>query len=331
MGGSRWSDDHYVSRASLRSSKGIPAFAYDADVRSGRVDKKVHDKLNPHGIQRESRDSEMHPESLAIVILFDVTGSMGSVPVTLQKKLPQLMGLLLKKNYVQHPQVLYGAIGDYFADDIPLQIGQFESGIEMEDDLTNLVLEGGGGGSYEESYQTGLYFIAKHTSIDCFEKRGKKGYLFLIGDEKPYPASSKEELLRILGDTVQSDVTVEDAIRLAQEHYYVFFVIPTEGTSHGHDPVLLHRWEGLLGPQNVLKLETNEAVCETIALAIGLCEGSADLHGAARDLRDTGASVEVSNAALDALGPLAKSVALSKVGTGDLPERTGGSAAVTRL
>jgi len=45
-------------------------------------------------------------------VLFDVTGSMGQVPRALQQKLPQLLGLLLRQGYVEHPQILFGAIGD---------------------------------------------------------------------------------------------------------------------------------------------------------------------------------------------------------------------------
>ena len=53
--------------------------------------------LDPHGVaKRESSDSREHPQSLAIAVLFDVTGSMGHVPRVLQSKLPQLLGLLLR-------------------------------------------------------------------------------------------------------------------------------------------------------------------------------------------------------------------------------------------
>ena len=40
--------------------------------------KKLHQSLNAHGVKvRESRDSDNHPESNAICVFFDVTGSMG--------------------------------------------------------------------------------------------------------------------------------------------------------------------------------------------------------------------------------------------------------------
>jgi len=320
MGSSTWSDDFYKERQEVRAKAGVPTFAHDAAIKSGAVENKVHDKLNPFKVNRESRDSDAHPNSVAIGVIFDVTGSMHSVPRQLQAKLPQLMGLLLRKDYVRDPQILFGAVGDYFSDRVPLQVGQFESGVEQDDDLTKLVLEGGGGGSYQESYQNALHFFAHHTSIDCFEKRGKKGYLFIIGDEMPYDVSTRGELSKILGDEVQADVPIADLIRVAQEKYHVFFIIP-KGTSHYSDPKLKNRWSELLSPENVLMLEDPEAVCESIGLAIGLVEGTVTGDTIATDLKGTGAKSGVVDAVANALDPLAKKTALTRVGTGNLPEK----------
>jgi hypothetical protein len=332
MGGSRWSDDFYNDRDLDRKKTGKSAFAYDASIKSDpKAKKTAHPKMDPRGVTRESRDSDAHPNSVAIGVVFDVTGSMGTVPVELQKKLPQLMGLLLRKGYVQDPQILFGAVGDYFADRVPLQIGQFESGIEMDDDLGRLFLEGGGGGSYEESYQNALYFFARHTAIDCFEKRGKKGYLFLIGDEKPYAKATATEIEKIIGDTLTRDLTVDEVIAEAREKYHVFFVIP-HGASHGTDPVLRKRWEELLGPQNVIMLPDADGVCEAIGLAIGLIEGTANADALAADLADAGATSKTAKAVALALDPLAKKTALAAVGKGSLPgAATGRSKSVERL
>ncbi|HAO33838.1 MAG TPA: hypothetical protein DCQ84_12920, partial [Candidatus Competibacteraceae bacterium] len=57
--------------------------------------------------------------------------------------------------------------------------------IRIARQLRRLWLEKGGGGNACESYTLPWYFAATHTAIDCFEKRGKKGYLFTVGDEEP--------------------------------------------------------------------------------------------------------------------------------------------------
>src|SRR6516162_5490483 len=122
MGSTRWSDDHYHDRAKLRACTGQDAFEHDRAIRDGTAERQVHAKMNPRGVKfRESRDSEAHPESHAVAVLFDVTGSMRQVPRVLQENLPRLMNLLIRKGYLDHPQIMVGAIGDATCDGAPLQ------------------------------------------------------------------------------------------------------------------------------------------------------------------------------------------------------------------
>jgi hypothetical protein len=347
MGYSNWSDDFYQDKVDAKVSTGTPTFAYDADIKSGRVASKVHDTLNVFGKIRESRDSADHPDSTAIAVIFDETGSMGQVPKVMQKKLPQLMSLLLRKGYIKDPQVLFGAVGDYPNNEkAPLQVGQFESGVEMDDAITNIYLEGNGGGQTMESYQDALYFFAHRTSIDCFEKRGKKGYLFIIGDEKPFPESPADELLTLLGKeasiapnpacpngfkhVIQGGATVKEIVRDVQEKYEVFFIIPNQ-SSYYDQAWLKETWSSLLGAERVIKLEDPEAVCETIGATIGLLEGALAADAIASDLKDVGAGHSIVKAVTAGLDGLAKSTALAKTGTGSLPEKTGRSTDTERL
>ena len=168
MGSGRWSTDVYDAAARYRAATGASAFAHSD---SGAT--SVHPSLDPNGVTvRESRDCDEHPRSLAIAVLFDVTGSMLEVPRQLQQKLPQLLGLVLRKGYADDPQILFGAIGDATCDRAPLQVGQFESDNRMDDDLSRILLEGGGGGQKTESYELAMYFMARHTATDCYAMRG---------------------------------------------------------------------------------------------------------------------------------------------------------------
>ena len=170
MGGTVWSELHYHARAKHRQITGQAAFVYDDDIRHGRAAMAVHEKMAPklfkNGL-REARDSEAHPLSHPVFVGFDVTGSMRFVPYVVQENLCTLMGLLLRRAYLPDPAICIGAIGDAKCDTAPLQIGQFESGIEIEDDLSRLFLEGGGGGQQTESYELALYFLARKTATDA--------------------------------------------------------------------------------------------------------------------------------------------------------------------
>jgi hypothetical protein len=283
MGSGRWSTDVYTAADNYRRATGTSAFAYsDGGAR------QAHPALDPKGVvKRESRDSEEHPFSTPIAVLFDVTGSMGGVPRVLQTKLPQLLGLLTRKGYATDPHLLFGAVGDASCDRVPLQIGQFESDNRMDDDLARIVLEGGGGGQMMESYELAMYFMARHTALDSFEKRGRRGYLFLIGDEMPYAKLKPREVQKFLGEPAEK-MSTEDIVAALTRTFDVYYLLPT-AAGHGGNRDVLKRWRELLG-QNVLELDDLDAVCETIALTVGLGEGTIDLDAGLDDLVEAGSA-----------------------------------------
>lgn len=296
MGTTHWSEGEYKARAKLRAAEGRNAFEYDAEVRHKPAEEQVvHQKMNPYSVLfRESRDSANHPDSRAVAVLFDVTGSMQKVPRILQANLPRLMDLLIDKGYLDHPQILVGGIGDATCDRAPLQVGQFESGIEIEEDLGKLYLEGGGGGHITESYELAMYFLAHHSALDCFEKRGQRGYLFIIGDEIPYKAVKRREVEAVIGDKLQADVPMSELLVDLQRLYDVYFILP-KMTSHWNTPEVREHWGDLLG-QNVLRLEDPAGICELIASTIGVAERRVELTALEGELELAGASSSVAQA-----------------------------------
>src|SRR5689334_4539559 len=216
MGSGRWSATTYFDRAASRAKSGTDAFDYSVRSRkSGHL--RVHQTLDPQGLKmRESRDSAEHPTSTAIIISLDVTGSMQKVVRGIHGDLPHLHELLLGHKYVPDPQILFAAVGDATCDQAPLQVGQFESDNRMDQNLENMILEGGGGGQKTESYELMLYVAARHTATDCFEKRQRKGYLFVIGDEMAYPAVSRAAVKKLIGPSgLQADVPLAQIVKEA--------------------------------------------------------------------------------------------------------------------
>ena len=333
MGSGLWTSDVYEEYERLRAARGESAFAYDAATRKRSRDEwAVHPSLDPQWRNkrgdriRESRDSVEHPAATPIAVMFDVTGSMGGIPVVLQKKLPQLLGLLLRKAYVPDPQILFGAVGDATCDRVPLQVGQFESDNRMDTNLESLVLEGGGGGHITESYELAMYFLARHTVIDAWEKRRKKGYAFFIGDECAYAAVKRNEVARLIGDQLTDDIPVPHLVAELRERYHLFYILP-KGAAHGGERKILDFWHGLLG-QNVLELDEPEAVCETIALAIGLSEGVIDLDEGATHLAEMSAPATAVRAARTAVAHLPVIVPVRSAGV--LPAPAFGSSGGAR-
>lgn len=320
MGNPSYREDDYIARETFRATTGTTAFLHDDDIRAGRTEAGLHPKMDPKGVTRESRDSENHPESNAIIVDLDVTGSMRRIPRLVQQRLNQLMGMLLRKNYIAHPQILFAATGDATCDRAPLQVGQFESDITMEDDLGRLFLEGNGGNGLSESYALAAYFFATHTSIDCFEKRGKKGLCFFIGDEPSWPATRKQ-IDKIIGDTVQADITPQEAFALLQEKYDVYYLLP-KGAAHGGSQEVLEFWRDLINPQNVIELENAESICEVITMLIGFREGTIDLDQGLNDLAEFGVTDKVRESVSTALATFTPNTSVSRA-SGTVPVATG--------
>lgn len=315
MGGTSWSDDAYDARVNLRASTGTKTFAYHSAVSSGSVAAKTHDSLDPSKMKagvRECRDSEAHPNSTPVYLGLDVTGSMSDRPKIFQDKLKTLMALLLKKGYVDDPAICVSAIGDAEAGDkAPFQLGQFESGIEVENDLTNIYMEGGGGGNNYESYDLALYFLARCVKTDAWEKRQKKGYAFIIADES-LPRVCKSSTLKKVFNIDSEDIPTAVLMQEVLERWELFLIVP-EGTSH-YKSSLQNSWRDHLG-QRVLYLDDPQGVVEMIAATIGLSEEAADLDSVVNDIASTGASKSTVSAVSRALAKV--EVGMSKFeGTG---------------
>jgi hypothetical protein len=329
MGGGTWNTGAYASATAARTAAGIDPFAYTASVRSGRAS-GVHASLDPTQMKnpdpsrysfplRESRDSDEHPESVPVAMIFDVTGSMGKIPEVLQTKLASLMDIIIDKAGLRDPQVLVGAVGDAYSDRYPFQVGQFESSNSFDEQLRNIILEGNGGGQSKESYALAYRFAADHTALDSFEKRGKKGYFFTMGDEAPWPTVTRSEVESLFGVSAAEDESIESLIARATEHWEVFHLFAQDG-SYRDNPHIIGTWRKLLGERLVM-VDDSSLVCETIA---GIIHGLENAYDADRVVNDLGLSGAAAVAVKNALVPV--------VGTGAVTTHKGvrSGGAVTR-
>ena len=255
MGSGNFSANTYAKRSSvLRSMSREETF-------SSRMDPS----MSPYQVTRESRDSDDHPESNAAILAFDVTGSMGSIPEYIVKEgLGTLMSRLLsdKTNGFAHPQFMVMGVGDDKTDRYPLQVSQFESDIRIVSDLQRIFLEGGGGGNAVEGYTLPWLFASRQTSIDCWEKRRQKGFLFTMGDEG-VNTPLRRDILRDkkIADIEEDSLDAETLLEEVSEKYEVFHLIIAQGgwyarmeAMKGPDEVnpVLYEWRNLLGNRAIL-------------------------------------------------------------------------------
>lgn len=265
MGGVRWDADDWKRASAATAGKRTE----EIFTSSG-----MHPNLNPYGVVRESRDSLVNPNSNAIIIGLDVTGSMGMIADAMAREgLGTLVEEILKRQPVSDPHILACGIGDSYCDDAPLQVTQFEADIRIADQLKMIWLEKGGGGNQHEGYHLPWYFAAQHTRIDCFEKRSRKGYLFTVGDEEPPEELLADHAKALFGDSLQRDLSAQELLTLVSRTYHVFHVVVEEGAhARMHLAPVLKKWKALLG-QRVLRLKDYRRLAEVVVSAIEVNEG----------------------------------------------------------
>lgn len=305
MGGGTWSRNTYDTSTKSKIDSGT-TFAYSRVSKSRGV-YEAHDNLkvivDGKPVTRESRDSEEHTETVPIVIGFDETGSMGENPEILQRSLKALFGMLVRRDVVSDPQVAMAAYGDTECDEVPIQLSQFESDNRIDDNLDNIFLEGRGGGNGGETSTALAWFVAHHVETDAWDKRNKRGYLFLIGDECPITVTEKNAK-RFLGEVQPFDITPEMAFDAASERWDTYFLLVNNSTAHWQRS--REKYERLLGEDHVIILETTESAPAVIASIIGLCEETVTSDVLAGDLAAAGFSDEVALSASRSTSKLSK-------------------------
>jgi hypothetical protein len=270
MGGATFDSGHWASFSAtkVRGKSTAAVFA-------SRALKESLDPRKMKNMLRESCDDAVCPNSTAIIVALDETGSMGIIPdYMIRVGFPKLFEEIYNRKPVTDPHVMFMGVGDAEVDTTPIQVSQFEAGMRLADQLTDMFLEGGGGGNHYEGYTFPWYLAAMHTKIDCFDKRNKKGYLFTVGDEEPNPILYRADIERSLGIAPQTDLTAEQLLDMVSKQYHVFHVIVEEGShARSYPDQTKKAWTNLLG-EHVLRLADHTKLSEVIVSAIQVIEGT---------------------------------------------------------
>ena len=237
---------------------------------------------------RESRDNDEHPASLAISVLFDVTGSMGGVPRVLQTKLPDLLrpaaaqGLRrapadpLRRRRRRHLRPGPAAAR-------PVRVRQPDGRAARQHPARRR-----GRRPDDRVLRTrALRHGPAHRPRLPREARPPR---------LPLPHRRRDALRQGQGPRgprrprrpPRRDIPLPAILAELRRKFHVFYILPA-GASHAGNPEVLALWRRLLG-QNVIELDDLDAVCETIALTVGLGEEAIDLAEGLADLEEIGSA-----------------------------------------
>ena len=272
---------------------------------------EAREAVKLHGDWKKTRYSlvtDEHPRPLPIFVGLDVTGSMqsahnGLIRGSTVHMLEHLV--LLGERGKFTPQVLFAGLADRDDPEGSLQLGAFESDIRMYQQLGAVHLGGGGGSEHmhEAGYLDALAFIALKTEIECFTKQGRKGHVFLVGDEYPNAYIPSGELQGMFGVEHQG-LSFSEAVAAVRERYHLTTVF-AHTASYGmlEAKNVLSCWKKLIGADRVLEIPGSaDGLAHVIATQVGVDEGLFTPAESLRHFLDTGTPTETASVIARAFG-----------------------------
>lgn len=257
MGSGSWTTKSYacystsLGRGYDDTTKTFTA-SYD-NAAQAYVSHQIDESMDPKKVMRECCDTEEHPSTIPIILALDVTGSMGSTAIEVQKKLNPVMIEIYKR--IKDAEIMVMAIGDLAYDSSPIQISQFESDIRIAENLDKIWFENGGGGNDYESYTAAWYMGLNHCKLDCW-KRGKKGLIITMGDEPINPHLPWKSLNRATGDSNQKDIETSSLYDEASKKFDIYHIC-VESRSYPNQTAERKSFSKVIGDQHVLVSDVN--------------------------------------------------------------------------
>lgn len=229
----------------------------------------THDDLIPDSVSTDCENP--------LVIICDVTGSMGEWPVTLFSKLPYLEHE--GKDYLgEDMEISFAAIGDApHGDKYALQVQPFVKGPALKDSLAKLIHEKGGGGDSEESYElAGLYYAENCETPNAI----RKPLCIIIGDEGVHSVLTVDEATKWCKTSITDRLIprqVFDRLKAKFDVYIIRKPYNCDGnTSSPENSKIQAQWEHLLGEDHVVSLTDPARVVDVIFGILGQVTGRYD-------------------------------------------------------
>ncbi len=250
----------------------------------GKVD-TVDKTLDPKRWKDENMICEnLHP----IIFALDVTGSMGDWTKIIYDKLPMFYGQLLMQNYLEDPAISFCAIGDVLTDIAPLQVAEFGQGRGLDQVLSKLYLEGGGGGNKHESYDLAANFYLNH--VDLFNP--EIPFFFVTGDEAFWEEETANQIEKVFGYGIKEKSINSKEIWGKLMHKFNVFHVKKPFYDPKIDIKIDNQWSSALGKERILHIKSPKACIDVMLGAVAITSGVRDLNGYLQDMKTRGQSEE---------------------------------------
>ena len=245
------------------------------DFASARRSYRDHASMSLNkAVSRGVACKDLVPDSLStksenpLVIITDQTGSMGEWPATMFSKLPYLEHEAKTEYLGEDVEISWGAIGDAHNDEqYPLQARPFTKGKDLGKKLEELVIEGNGGGTTQESYELAALYYARNVQMP----KAVRPLLIFIGDESPYDRIDPDQAESIARVQISQKVKTSAIFDELKQKFSVYFVQKPYGTEKLSDGPLteitegVHEdWTALVGEDHIALLADPGRVVDVI-------------------------------------------------------------------
>lgn len=212
--------------------------------------------------QENKRAADLVPSMLKtdspapLIICCDVTGSMGDWPATIFSKLPYLDNEA--KEYLGPDyEISFAANGD-MQDSYPLQARGFAKGRELETQLKELIIEGGGSGpeGAHEAYELAALYFARNVEMP----KAKNPILIFISDEHFHDACSKA-LAKMAHVSIESEMSTKEIFKELTKKFAVYVV---RKPYYGEDDSIIREWAEVVGADHIAMLPSADRVVDVI-------------------------------------------------------------------
>lgn len=308
MGGYSYDRDVYSSSSSSGwgSSSGYGSSYASKSLSASSLDSSMYPR------DRKIKSKTKNP----IIILLDVTGSNTDFAKIVYDKMPMFYGQIEQKGYLSDFDLAVCAVGDAYSDDYPLQVPEFAKGLEVDDWLKKLVLEGNGGGQRCETYELAAYCVSKNFE---FEKDANPIIIF-IGDEAPYQTIPKRLVTEYIdssykdGEDVNAKSMFHDLLKKYPNTF--MFLNPYNGLHISTD--IISEWEDFFSPapKHLIKMQKdNEKAIVDLMLGVIAMVGETDLETYKIDMKDRGQTAKRIDTVGEMLGDVSTALVVTPTTT----------------
>ena len=210
----------------------------------------------------------------------------------------------MQQGYLNDPAISFCAIGDAKCDAAPLQVTDFGQGQGLDQLLSRVWLEGGGGGNEHESYELSAYFYSKRCDIT----NSKLPFFFVTGDEGFWETIPSKTVKDKLGSNMEGNgMNAEKVWKELAVKYNVFHL--HKPYDSGHDKKIVRQWKNALGKERILKMKTPKACIDVILGAIALVSKTRTMDAYINDMKERGQDDQRIAEVSSALAPLWSKIA----------------------